>query len=83
MLVAGACLLAVIGCHKATTPRDAVTLAEMNQAVRFMSVGGGAPKSVDALTNFPAFKGRPLAVPPAGKQFIIDRSTGKIVVGDK
>ncbi|MCX6896782.1 MAG: hypothetical protein NTZ16_15085 [Verrucomicrobia bacterium] len=80
VLAAGFCLLSVTGCNNASAPKGEVTVAELNQAVAVLSVGGGAPKTVDVLTNFPAFKGRPFPVPPVGKKFIIDPSTCKVVV---
>jgi len=79
MLAAGMCLLSVLGCHKAPPPNDAMTLEELNRALSLLP----GPKTIEALTNFPGVKGRPLPILPAGKRFIIDRATGTIVVGDE
>ena len=84
VLALGGFVLATTGCNKASAPNGEVTLAEMNQAMRMMSLSPvGAPRTVDELTNFPAFKGRPLPSPPAGKKFIINPATGQVVVGDQ
>lgn len=74
--------LATAGCSKATAPANAeVTVAEMNQAMRMMSMSPvGTPQTVDELTNFPAFKGRPFPVPPAGKKLAINPATHQVVV---
>ena len=81
ILGAGFGLLAITGCGKASAPGGEVTLAEMNRAVGMMSMSpAGAPRTVDELTNFPAFKGRPFPAPPAGKKFAIDPATHQVVV---
>lgn len=74
--------LATAGCSKATAPANAeVTVAEMNQAMRMMSMSPvGTPQMVDELTNFPAFKGRPFPVPPVGKKLTINPATHQVVV---
>ncbi len=73
--------LATTGCGKTAAPANAeVTVAEMNQAMRMMSTSPmGAPQTVDELTNFPAFKGRPFPAPPAGKRFSINPITRQVV----
>jgi hypothetical protein len=75
VLALGCCTLLIAGCGKTAAPKvnGEVTVAEMNQAIRMMSMSPlGAPKTVDELTNFPALKGRPFPVPAAGKKFAID-----------
>ena len=81
-LLAVALALAATGCGKAAAPANAeVTVAEMNQAVRMMSTSPmGVPRTVDELTNFPAFKGRPFPAPPAGKTFGINPTTREVVI---
>jgi len=83
ILAAGFGLLAITGCNKTSAPKGEVTLAEMNRAVGRMSMMGRPPQTVDELTNFHAFKGRPLPVPPAGKKLILNQSTREVVVVDK
>ena len=81
ILAMGLCVLVSTGCVKASAPKGKVTLAELSRAVIIMSMSSaGAPRSVDELTNFPAFKGRPFPAPPAGKTFAIDPATHQIVI---
>ena len=89
LLALGVCALVSPGCGKASAPKNEVTLAEMNEVMSMMATWPmGAPRTVDALKKVPAFKGpafkdRPFPSPPAGKKFIIDRSTGKVIIGGK
>lgn len=83
ILATGCFLLAVAGCGKASGPQGEVTLAELNRAVGMMTMSGRAPQTVDDLTNFPAFKGRSLPVPPAGKKLVLDPSTRQVIIGDR
>ena len=81
ILGAGFGLPAITGCGKASAPGGEVTLAEMNRAVGMMSMSpAGAPRTVDDLTNFPAFQGRRFSTPPAGKKFALNASTREVVV---
>lgn len=83
VLALGCCTLLIAGCGKASAPKinGEVTVAEMNQAMRMMSMSPmGAPKTVDGLTNFPALKGRPFPVPAAGKKFAIDPVTHEVSI---
>lgn len=80
-LVLGFCLLGTAGCSKPSAPKGEVTLAELNRAMGVMSMSSaGLPRTIDELTKFPAFKGRPFPAPPAGKKFAIDPATRQIVV---
>ncbi len=84
ILAVGFGLLALTGCGKASAPGGEVALAEMNRAVGMMSMSpAGAPRTVDDLTNFPAFNDRAFPVPPAGKKFVLDLSTKVVAVVDK
>ncbi len=81
ILALGFCALVSAGCDKASAPKGEVTLAELNRAAGMMAMSSsGAPRTVDELTNFPAFKGRPFPAPPAGKKFAIDPATHQVVV---
>lgn len=83
ILAAGFCALVLTGCGKGDTAKNEVTLDELNRAVSVMFMApAGAPKNFSDLTNFPAFQGRPLPTPPAGKKFAIDSVTRQIVVAD-
>jgi hypothetical protein len=80
----GTGVLANTGCGHGSASKNDVTLAELNRALVVMAMSqADTPQTVDGLTNFPAFKGRPFPVPPAGKQFAIDPATRQIVVVDK
>lgn len=84
ILVLGVCAVVVAGCGQASTSKNEVTLAEMNQAMGMMSMSpAGAPKTIAALTNFAGFKGRSFPAPPAGKKFVIDPATHEIVAVDQ
>ena len=84
VLAAAFGLLALAGCDKTSGPQGQVTLAEMNRAVGMMAMSpAGAPRTLDDLTNFPAFKGRSFPVPPAGKKLLLNPSTREVIVGDK
>ncbi|MCX6895153.1 MAG: hypothetical protein NTZ16_06590 [Verrucomicrobia bacterium] len=84
ILTLGFCALGITGCGKASAPKNEVTLAELNRVVSMMSTSlVGAPRTVEELTNVPAFKGRPFPTPPAGKKFAIDPVTHQIVVVDR
>jgi hypothetical protein len=81
LLAASVCALAIVGCGKSSTATNEVSLAEMERALGLLSMSAaGAPRTVSELTNFPAFKGRPFAAPPAGKKFAIDPATRRIAV---
>ena len=84
ILALGVCALVVAGCSKTSASKDEVTLAEMNQAMGMMSMSpAGAPKTIEALTNFAGFKGRSFPAPPAGKKFVINPATHEIVAVDQ
>lgn len=75
--------LVITGCGKPSTPKvhGEVSVEEMNSAIVMMSMSPlGGPKTVDELTNFPAFQGRPFPAPPAGKKLIIDPATRQVVI---
>jgi len=83
LLALGFCALLITGCSKTSAPKanGEVTLAEMNHAIRMMSLSPmGGPQTVDELTNFPAFKGRPFPAPPAGKKFAINAAARQIII---
>jgi hypothetical protein len=81
ILAAGFCALVITGCGKHFTAKDEVSLEEMNRALGVMSMSrASASRTVEELTNFPAFKGRPFAAPPAGKKYAIDLGTHQISV---
>jgi hypothetical protein len=83
LLALGFCALVITGCSKTSAPKvnGEVTVAEMNRAIRMMSLSPlGGPRTVDELTNFPALKGRPFPAPPAGKTFAIDPATRQVVI---
>lgn len=84
ILAAGIGLLMLAGCGKDATAKNEISIEEMNRAMGMMSMSAaGAPRTVDGLTNFPAFKGRPFPAPPAGKMFTIDPVSHQIVIVDK
>jgi hypothetical protein len=86
VLTLGFCVVVFVnaGCNKAPASKGELTLVELNRALSLMSTSpAGAPRTIDDLTNFPAFKGRPLPAMPAGKKLVINRALGKVVVVDQ
>ena len=84
ILTAGVCVMLITGCGKNSTTKKEVSLEEMNRAVGLMLMSPrGAPRQVEDLTNFPAFKGRPFSAPPAGKKFAVDPTSHLIIVVDQ
>lgn len=55
--------------------------ASKNTVMGMMSMSSaGAPKTIEALTNLPVFKGRPFPLLPAGQKLAIDPATHKVVI---
>ena len=81
ILALGVCAFVVAGCGQASTSKNEVTVAEMNQALGMMSMSpAGAPKTIAALTNFAGFKGRPFPTLPVGQKLAIDPATHEVVI---
>jgi hypothetical protein len=86
LLVLGGLLLGLLsgGCGKSASPKDEITLEELNRAIRMTAMSpAGTVKQVSELTNFPAFKGRRLPTPPPGKKFVINPATREIAIVDQ
>lgn len=84
ILALGFCAFVVVGCGKTSASKDAVTVAEMNQVMSRMSMSPvGAPKTVEELTNFAGFKGRPFSALPAGQKLAIDPTSHLVIIVNK
>jgi hypothetical protein len=86
LLTAGLYALALLltGCGQNSPAKNQVTLDELNRVVSmtFMSPTGPI-RNVEELTNFPTFKGRLFPKPPAGKKFVINNTTHKVMLVDQ